>query len=623
MSSSQHSWEQPSGESHGWEDESASDGPDFDPGTWGEHDGADWEPRTPARYAEDFLAFLLSIYSAGQVSAKSLCILCYYASRAGMPFVERFGLAPGKSSGHYSRRVHGALAKEEGGSDELYSIQVPGHRRHDLSRTTHTLKVMPGHESLAKEMERDPSLSLRIREAIDEDTLPPSYMEHPVVQDSATPVLPVGLYVDAVPYSRTDSVIGMWLVNLLTNSRHLMVVFRKRLACRCGCKGWCSFDSLFRFVRWTLEALSSGQYPMQRHDMKPWLADDSSRLAAAGKPMKMRSAVVFVKGDWSEYCSSFGHPTWQSNLRPCLFCSATKENFHDTVGVGPLSLPHHTTTDEDYFQACARCERVLSIGLNEHILIKSALRYDKRPDGSHGLALSRALPELGLEQGDRLEPSTSLSDVGLFFGITDFPAELVFWRPSLQSVATHRNPLWSPSIGLTPYRCFTVDELHALHLGVYKEFCKRAVWVLLNSHVWGAGETTESEKHQIGVLCLRSELTSWYKHRESMFADGFTRVHDLTVKMLGTAESPMLPLSGAEIWGLMVFLTDALQKYSGQTPPEARQLLEAGQKLVRFQNVLSGMRANPTRAGIQELRKDVPYETTLRGPAGIKLWGGV
>ena len=100
-----------------------------------------------------------------------------------------------------------------------------------------------------------------------------------------TAVFCVNLFVDGVKYSLTDTVIGFWFVDVLTGKRYLFATIRKRLVCDCGCKGWCTFYVMFRFIRWTLEAMGAGVYPDHRDDASPW-GVDTFRAELANTPMK-------------------------------------------------------------------------------------------------------------------------------------------------------------------------------------------------------------------------------------------------------------------------------------------------------------------------------------------------
>ena len=71
--------------------------------------------------------------------------------------------------------------------------------------------------------------------------------------------------------------------------------------------------------------------------------------------------------------------------------------------------------------------------------------------------MTRDIPELGLAEDDRLEPSPDVRDVGLFEDLTP-PFTVTFWRCSLDTITRHRNPLFSDAVGITP-RITTIDRL--------------------------------------------------------------------------------------------------------------------------------------------------------------------
>eukprot|EP00969_Alexandrium_andersonii_P272161 12028610-Alexandrium_andersonii.AAC.1 len=65
-------------------------------------------------------------------------------------------------------------------------------------------------------MVAEKSLDLKMNEAMSSGTLPEAYFQHPVVKrHGAGRVCPLALYCDDVPYSGTDSVLGVWIENLL------------------------------------------------------------------------------------------------------------------------------------------------------------------------------------------------------------------------------------------------------------------------------------------------------------------------------------------------------------------------------------------------------------------------
>ena len=48
-----------------------------------------------------------------------------------------------------------------------------------------------------------------------------------------------------------------------------------------------------------------------------------------------------------------------------------------------------------------------------------------------------------LLRGDRLEPFDGLPDADLFDSVTSFPVLVLLWRTTLETLARHRNPLFS------------------------------------------------------------------------------------------------------------------------------------------------------------------------------------
>jgi hypothetical protein len=127
--------------------------------------------------------------------------------------------------------------------------------------------MVPPREAADQDVQEDSSAAVRLQDAIDTDSLLPSYWAHRVVRAATSPVMPYGLYLDGVHYSQTDSVLGVWLFNRITGARLLITLMRSKGACACGCKGWCSYYGLMQCLHWSMSALASGTHPASRHDM--------------------------------------------------------------------------------------------------------------------------------------------------------------------------------------------------------------------------------------------------------------------------------------------------------------------------------------------------------------------
>lgn len=288
--------------------------------------------------------------------------------------------------------------------------------------------------------------------------------------------------------------IGFWIYSVLTQQRHLVVAIRRDTLCRCGCRGWCTLHGIFRFLRWSLEALANHRFPCQRHDGSPWLKptesamSDGEREALAGLDLKLSGALTMVKADWSEYHHNFGFFAPTSILAPCPLCTCQRHDMYEDCGEGYVaSWP--PVSDAEYDAAAARCEiwcRIESAVAHRELI--SVLWFDKRSTKKSGLGLSlkHPCPTLGLRQGDRVEPCDALPHVRDLFVVSTFPITILIWRRTNETRIRHRNPLMSADLGIG-VRTLSMDYLHALNLGVLKSFSARAVWELILSDAFETG----------------------------------------------------------------------------------------------------------------------------------------
>ena len=146
----------------------------------------------------------------------------------------------------------------------------------------------------------DTSQRLKLEEAASSQDLPPAYYTHPaVVEHGVGQVRPLGLFVDGLPYSKVDSAIGVWIIDIVSGTRFLVAVIRKALICTCGCRGWCTLWEVFSWLSWSMLALLKRSCPTARRDGKPWKASDAWRSDQAGAPIAGRCHLLFIKGDWA------------------------------------------------------------------------------------------------------------------------------------------------------------------------------------------------------------------------------------------------------------------------------------------------------------------------------------
>jgi hypothetical protein len=571
---------------HSWEHRRLNwDLPEPDDLNLGECSDEDDEVDREITKGQEFVRFALSLYLQSALSASTFCVLMHHAAAAGIAEAKQYGLKPGADSGNYTKKLHRTMGWKHDRASTFYEVDVPGHGKHDLERTSHVVPVMPCHEQIANDPKSsEGNQQLRDLRAKD-GGLPPSYWNPPVVQGASegTIVDPVAIYIDGVPYSHTDGVIGFWIHFLITGKRYLIAVLRKRIICNCGCRGWCTLWHFMELMKWDLRCLARGRRSTGRHDGKPWKFSDRTREAQSDAIIECDKicACLYIKGDWMEYATTMGFPTWMDNFRPCFDCNADKANMYQATGVTMAQLEWIINEDDDYFDACDRCEIIIPILIPRDLKsIEQFLRYDKRDRGSCGRALTQDLVvnTVQLLANDRLEPSDTLPDVGDLHLIQTFPANITFWRRSNQTLTNHRNPLFDRELGVTPRRSLTVDLLHAVFLGILNVWGRIAIWKLLMCGCYGA-HGTQTETLRAGVLVLRSLLMTWYPEHQSEHNDDLTRVADLTVKMVGKQDDPKLKTKGAETWGISLFLIEQLRHFSHMLGSDGDRILIAGEML--------------------------------------------
>ena len=113
-----------------------------------------------------------------------------------------------------------------------------------------------------------------------------------------------GLWGDFAPYLTRDSILGMLFTALgaLRFMRIWFVSISKRTACKCGCKGWHTFQGIWRVLVWSFRVHLSGRWPTVRSDNVPFAEStcigDKERAARSGGLLQTKGCVLRMTGDW-------------------------------------------------------------------------------------------------------------------------------------------------------------------------------------------------------------------------------------------------------------------------------------------------------------------------------------
>ena len=182
-----------------------------------------------------FVEEMVDLLIERTINARHFCTLMHMIGESG-PELQRkcktYGLRAKAKSGHYERHCKRKLGPFMDEAGTGYSFGMPGRDKHSAGRVEHRIHASAVHEELDADLLNDPSIKMRLEEAIADQQFPPAYSDHPVVKENPDElVLPVNLFIDGVPYSHTDGVIGFWLINVLTGRRYLFAALRKRLVC--------------------------------------------------------------------------------------------------------------------------------------------------------------------------------------------------------------------------------------------------------------------------------------------------------------------------------------------------------------------------------------------------------
>ncbi len=170
----------------------------------------------------------------------------------------------------------------------------------------------------------------------------------------------------------------------------------------------------------------------------------------------------------------------------------------------------------------------------------------RQTEGWHPwIVFENDLPELGLQKGDRIEPSWEMQNTAdAHKQPTEYPMAIQFWRRSEETRARHRNPLFDsperPAIGIN-ILSLALDVLHTIHLGCAQYVVLASLWALFAIDVFGTGISGMEERVAASTQLLQAALFRWYGERHTMLlSEKLTHINTLRATMFGAG--PQGPL---------------------------------------------------------------------------------
>ena len=250
---------------------------------------------------------LLIMFSVCKLDAADLCICCYHLALMDAPGADwrLYAYPPDRHASIYQTHLDTVLPPV----GPFYHVDTPIWSKGG-ERVTKSIPTACLWQRLRREFEANSDLAQTLEcssDATPDVMKTAAYKSHPKVKasiDNDDPLpLPLAIYLDAVAFSsalagRSDSILGLWVINLISDKRHMFCVVRLLDMCRCGCKGWCTLFPLLFTLQWELIALQSGAPPLCRHDLSAW------DLGDAMGDMEFFSFIcvlIWIKGDWAEF----------------------------------------------------------------------------------------------------------------------------------------------------------------------------------------------------------------------------------------------------------------------------------------------------------------------------------
>lgn len=199
---------------------------------WEKEDSDSEDAANQAEARQALGELLADLRMAGVLNSKQLCTIAWWASKAGsVGQVHELAFRPDAPSGHYQRHLDIVLQTRRHDA-RLYWIGAPGYDKKWVARQEMPFAIVPFHESLCEEVDADPSICTTAQRRTEAKEWPPCFMQHPVLRSApaGVPVVPYTLYLDAVPYTTVDSVLGVFAYTEVSGRRHLIAGFAAAVA---------------------------------------------------------------------------------------------------------------------------------------------------------------------------------------------------------------------------------------------------------------------------------------------------------------------------------------------------------------------------------------------------------
>ncbi len=444
-----------------------------------------------------FRRCLLSGFQKGIFNARDVCTMSFHAMRGGCHGVADLALSPDQSGGNYYKHLEKALNLKTEAC--FYNARIPLWDVATQSRIRETFPMHLPHVIFSELFEKSPELYDPIN--YDFSELPPIWTQHPLFIAHGDSAIPVSLYSDGVPHSKTDSFYTYYFRLLNSRERHLICTVRRVDLCKCGCRGNCTFGAIGRIISWSFNQLASGQWPCTDHLGQP--VEGRRGLLANGYV----GALAEYRADLLEFTTALGFTQWNNILNPCFLCGAHR----DDLFTFPSEMSSCSWAPRD-----AEAYRIMVERSTKKIRIPSRAVFDRLmnkcewdPADIGGLGLAEDCPELGLSRGWRLMEDGPIVDLHDFSNLR-FPTTLTFFDTRNYMGLSFVSPLLNGVIGFNiSHLC--LDLMHVVDLGISQHLVGTILRTLVVRNHCGSTLRRAAARQVANLVALRRIVA----HREA------------------------------------------------------------------------------------------------------------
>ena len=141
--------------------------------------------------------------------------------------------------------------------------------------------------------------------------------------------------------------------------------------------------------------------------------EERAALAASHPSLNCAAAIIWNKGDWMEYATTWAFYGWKHSQFPCFTCFANSMSLYHDSRASPYFEAWEAKTLNEYEKACEASEVNVVVEKDTHSKICAALYLLRAKNKIGGRVLRWGIPTMPpLLMGDRLEPSNELPNVG-------------------------------------------------------------------------------------------------------------------------------------------------------------------------------------------------------------------